>query len=322
MTEPAPSTGRGWPRRALDSLGLALALALSGWFVWHALSADWSAIGSAPPGLAVIGLAVSSLLYALLGACLAFSWTQVVVAMGGSIRNQWRIHATTQALKYLPGNVAHLAGRHALATRSGLSQKLLLSAAPAEAALLVSAAGLICLVSTPLIWPLVEAVLPSIRWMLAGLGASGLLAGGVVVLIYSNRKKISDLIPANGPRRTALLRAFATHLVFFAGCGLVGFVLLYTLTGTLISGADTARLTAALALAWLAGFLVPGAPAGLGVRETVILALVAPMHGAGAATGLAALYRMATLFGDMSLAVTVLVASRTYLAGSRNVVTQ
>jgi hypothetical protein len=311
VTEITRTSGHGWPRRGLESAGLVLALALSGGFVWQALRADWSAVSAAAPASALTGLAVASLVYAALGACLAFSWTQIVIAMGGAPGGQWSIHATTQALKYLPGNVAHLAGRHALARRRGVSDQVLLAAAPMEAASMILAAGLVSALAGPAIWPLAAWGIPSPAWLLAGLLACAALMVGMFVVLRTYRHRLLAVWPRQGWRRLAFARALCGHIVFFLGCGTIGVLLLTSLEPQAFEDLPFLRLTSVLALAWLAGFLIPGAPAGMGVRETVILALVAPMHGAAAATGLAALYRIATFGGDTVIALAGLTGTLT-----------
>jgi uncharacterized membrane protein YbhN (UPF0104 family) len=62
---------------------------------------------------------------------------------------------------------------------------------------------------------------------------------------------------------------------------------------------DFALLTTAFALAWVVGFVTPGAPAGLGVREAVLLLLLAHGMGAANASLLILTLRIATTLGDM-----------------------
>jgi uncharacterized membrane protein YbhN (UPF0104 family) len=51
-------------------------------------------------------------------------------------------------------------------------------------------------------------------------------------------------------------------------------------------------------LAWLAGFVVPGAPGGLGVREAALLWLLAGQMDASQAGSVAVIMRVATTFAD------------------------
>jgi glycosyltransferase 2 family protein len=69
--------------------------------------------------------------------------------------------------------------------------------------------------------------------------------------------------------------------------------------------------TGAYALAWIVGFLVVVAPAGVGVREGVLLLVLGPVLGRPETLALALVSRMLMLAGDLlTSAVAVLVARR------------
>ena len=63
-------------------------------------------------------------------------------------------------------------------------------------------------------------------------------------------------------------------------------------------GFDTAAVAATLAGAWVVGFVIPGASAGIGVREAAVILLLSPALGAGDAAVIAAIYRLVTAGGD------------------------
>jgi hypothetical protein len=58
------------------------------------------------------------------------------------------------------------------------------------------------------------------------------------------------------------------------------------------------EFTCLFAIAWLGGYLVPGAPGGLGVREALMVLLFTPLLGAGTAVGLSVTLRATTITGD------------------------
>jgi uncharacterized membrane protein YbhN (UPF0104 family) len=98
-----------------------------------------------------------------------------------------------------------------------------------------------------------------------------------------------------GWRLPAILAAL---LSFYALCGF----LLWTLAGALGRASDAApwtTLTGAFATAWLAGFLSPGVPAGLGVREAVLLLLLPPAMGDAATVSVTLAMRLTTTLGDL-----------------------
>ena len=53
------------------------------------------------------------------------------------------------------------------------------------------------------------------------------------------------------------------------------------------------------ALAWLVGTLTPGAPAGAGVREGMLVVLLSPTMGEGGAGALAIMLRLVTTIGEL-----------------------
>jgi uncharacterized membrane protein YbhN (UPF0104 family) len=73
-------------------------------------------------------------------------------------------------------------------------------------------------------------------------------------------------------------------------------------------------LLAVVTTAWLLGFVVPGAPAGLGIREVVMIAMLEPSFGEANALLLALLYRITTVGGDAAFAALGFCMNRGYAA--------
>jgi len=111
------------------------------------------------------------------------------------------------------------------------------------------------------------------------------------------------------PSQPSLARAFMLYCAMYLGMG-IGLTLL---AHFLLPGAphDYWLLIAAFALAWVVGFVTPGAPGGLGVREGLMLLMLAPVYTAASAGVLVIALRIATTLGDvMILTVGVLVLPR------------
>ena len=64
------------------------------------------------------------------------------------------------------------------------------------------------------------------------------------------------------------------------------------------AGFDISAVAATLAGAWVVGFVIPGASAGIGVREAAVILLLSPVLGAGDAAVIATIYRLVTAGGD------------------------
>jgi uncharacterized membrane protein YbhN (UPF0104 family) len=65
------------------------------------------------------------------------------------------------------------------------------------------------------------------------------------------------------------------------------------------SGLHWSQFAVGFSLAWVVGFVVPGAPGGIGVREAVFVSLFAPTLGAGIAANLAIALRLITTLSDV-----------------------
>lgn len=188
--------------------------------------------------------------------------------------------------KYLPGNVGHFIGRGILAkplgvaikrsTLSFLLESAILAAVALSIALLLAAPIRTLYGSSPR-FSLSEIVLVVIVGTLAAIAASELVRLRGVVL----------------PSRTSML----TGILTAASLNLLCFLALGALTIVLMPSIDYWTATSAFALAFVAGFLVPGAPAGIGVREAVFVASVSDeLRPTAAAT--IALIRVAQIIAD------------------------
>jgi uncharacterized membrane protein YbhN (UPF0104 family) len=106
---------------------------------------------------------------------------------------------------------------------------------------------------------------------------------------------------ARSPKRREKLLAMGAALFiyvgFFAICGAILIGLIAGLSSAAAIG-DWPLVVAAGCAAWLCGFVVPGAPGGLGIREAVLTLLLTPLTGADTALLAALAFRAVTLLGD------------------------
>lgn len=233
----------------------------------------------------------------------ALAW-QRLLRMGGTdrrYRELLALTAVTQAAKYFPGNFAHHLGRMALATNRGIPTSLLTRMFAAELMLLVltglavAAAGL-ALSPLPAIWLRAQRIHPNA-------GHTALAVVGLACILL--------WIVANGATRGRVrqwLKNFSARGVAAVCCAYAAAYLLlglaaYVVCATLAPQAALSPLvlTSLFALAWTAGFLTPGAPAGLGVREGVLLLVLSPTMPASTAALVALTLRAATICGDIAV---------------------
>jgi hypothetical protein len=267
----------------------ALLLVRRGIALGDALGERLAAIRPAAFALALACYLFGSL---LLGAV----WVLLVrVAAGRPLRTVPLLlgHLRAQVAKYQPGNVFHLAWRHVAVAREGVGHRVPGAALAMESALLLAAAALLAL--GVVADPRVQALAPWARGLVWGAPAAALLACLALVLL-SRRLGLAGLSPARAAG------AFAGVLVL----DLVFFFLAALALRTLCDTPDALPLPAWcgwLALAWALGYVTPGAPAGLGLREAVLGLGLAPVLGEAEALAVALAYRLLTLVSDGLLAL-------------------
>jgi uncharacterized membrane protein YbhN (UPF0104 family) len=243
----------------------------------------------------VIVLAGAPIAYAFALCVLAIAWWRLVANLSATrpparqIMASW---AATQYGKYLPGNFAHYALRHAWSRRYGLSHAALGLASILEAVLLLISAFVLTLLAD-------TRELRGLSMLDPRLAIALLVAVIVAIAVaaqFARHQKFVERwhIPGLPPTGTLVFCLFCYAAFFVAGAGLLD-GLAHALGFEI---ASFAMLVAASAASWAAGFIVIGAPGGLGVREVAFVALAGGAIGETRALLLIGLFRLVTFLGD------------------------
>jgi uncharacterized membrane protein YbhN (UPF0104 family) len=248
------------------------------------------------PGIIVIG----AIIYGTSELLLSAGWRQLLAWWDYPTLPAWKCHSIygkTQIAKYLPGNVFHFAGRHVLGRQAGVSHAALSGAAAYEVLGLLSTSGIIALLGFLLLG--IEETYLSV-WKVLGIevGALGLATSGIALgLRRVKRQEGSVRDRTIKEMASSLLKTYLLYLFFFLVSGSLLVLLIQALAE--ISVVNSLRIIAIFAMAWITGFVVPGAPGGLGVREAVIVFLLTPIAGEGMSLAAAVGLRLVTLVGDL-----------------------
>ena len=276
LTVPMPPRAKVWLHRGGTLLSLAAIL-----FVGLKLYDYGGELGEMAIGpLAYAGLAALALVYGAANLLLALAWRAVLRWLGVATMREWAVwaYATSQLAKYVPGNVFQFAGRQALGAAAGLPNWPLAKSAGLELALL-SLAGLLF---APLVLP----------GLVPGVGVA--LSVTVFVIGVAGAILLARLV--GGP---TMALAFAGYSAFLAISGAI-FLLTLQLAGHgALAGSTAPLVTGAYVLAWLAGLVTPGAPAGLGVREAVLLFFLSGLEESGIVLAAVVMGRAITVIGDV-----------------------
>ena len=225
------------------------------------------------------------------------------------------IFAVSQFGKYLPGNVAHHVGRVVMAQRAGVPAAITLQTLLIEMAWAVGvAAGLALLGLSTLIGKEGGGGLNGVTLAALVCGALLLPAAMVLALNRLAPRLAAHLSRGVGLRIPGIPMMLIASLLILVGFLLVG--LLLELHARFLFGAAGGHmlmLTTVYAWAWIAGYITPGAPAGLGVREAVLVAMLSPVYGPAVAVGLSLSLRIATTVGD-GLTFLIGLAARQFLS--------
>jgi uncharacterized membrane protein YbhN (UPF0104 family) len=300
--------------RAAKYLGTCLALAFVALLIWRSA-------GEMP----TVDLRSGAVWAALAGAVVFYAASQVLGAMA------WRAtlaiydvrlppgRAESQLLvsqigKYIPGNIAHFLGRAVLARADGaggaaIAGALLLEVAFLFVAAVLTVGGLLLLV--PGLFAALAREIPG-----TGIGAVAVAAGLGLLMLFAAGQVL--LWTRAGRPRIVPVR-FAEPIFLYLGNFAVLGVSLWCAASIMDpgSGVGVVACTVIFAAAWVAGFLMPGAPGGVGVRDGIIAIGLELFMAPGAALGVALLHRGVSVLGDLVVFAAGL-ALRRALVGEAN----
>lgn len=207
-----------------------------------------------------------------------FPWLVFTQSLSGvkiPFRKAMPVYTKSNLLKYLPGNVFQFVGRNQLAADMAISHVDVACATIFDVLFCVVWTGIIAVV---LLGQMLSGLLEAYagRFLLIGSIGVGVLLIGAVVIRWKFRDKVKNYLsrykkafaPGN---RLKLLEGVLYYFLHNVVSAVVYFLCLKmmfpaeTPTGTLV------MLTGAFLFAWIIGFVTPGAPGGLGIRESVMM---------------------------------------------------
>lgn len=213
------------------------------------------------------------------------------------------IFARSQLGKYIPGNVAHIAGRHVMAREYDFPHSSLITSTLIEFSGLLSAAGTIVIFATAI--PALEiATTTSFPIPLHLLGFILVcLMPGVALACRIAPDRFGLFSAQNGQQTTApsvwfLLLPYFFYLCYFLIAG-AAFVSVCLAVSGYTAFSFTPLLLIAFSVSWVLGFVTPGAPSGVGIREAVIFFCLQTVLPKSDALLISILFRVVTIAGDV-----------------------
>ncbi len=164
----------------------------------------------------------------------------------------------TEIAKYLPGNIFHLVGRQALASKIGISQVEM-----AKISLLFSFLLLAATIISSSFFALLSQEIPAI--ILTLMGISSIIT--LIILIY--------IYPSFPVFKKVSINIYLALSVALQGT-MLGIIIMYQSENFSIH--LFFQCMSIYILSWLIGFITPGASGGLGVREGSFIAMATYLH--------------------------------------------
>ena len=183
----------------------------------------------------------------LLNLFLGLAWYQILLGRGVkvSLNKAIKIYGITQLAKYIPGNIFQFVGRQGIGMSEGINAKNLALSSLIEIILLSIVGGLCFILFAMNKYP--NLILITFSLIL------------VAVILYLPKIKKNDIL------------SFILYFLYLFSTSLI-FIYIYKMINYNfdLSFKDYLNKSFAYIFSWFLGFITPGSPAGLGIREITL----------------------------------------------------
>lgn len=185
------------------------------------------------------------------------------------------VYTQSNIYKYLPGNVFQYVGRNKLAADMNISHVDVACATVLDILFCVFWTGIISVI---LLGSKIAELMGKYGRNLLIVGAAGVVLMIVMVLLVRFKfcEKLASYISRYSKafekdNRPTLMKGIFYYLLQNAVSAVMYFTCLMLIVGSEASFKELVTLTGAFMFAWIIGFVTPGAPGGIGIREGVML---------------------------------------------------
>ena len=256
------------------------------------------------PFAATVEILIISLSFAVVVYISAFAWNLILQFLNGSKLpfNEIRsVYVKANIGKYLPGNVMHFAGRNVLGKKYGFSQWDMALSTIIE---------VLTLLFTACLWAIILAYGSFRHALLTLLKGSNiiiveLVIAAVVVLaaaavFYAAKKGYLKKLRKLLSKKFLLLfiKLVLIYSVTLIVPGIFLAFIFFCVLGASLTSNAAVLIIAAYIISWALGYIVPGAPGGIGVREMALVLILGSVCTNQLTVVAIVLHRIASIFGD------------------------
>ncbi|MFI5251624.1 MAG: lysylphosphatidylglycerol synthase domain-containing protein [Bacteroidota bacterium] len=289
-------------KKILNLLGRFLTIAALG-LLFLKLKDHFHEVSNFPnPLRVVVFIFIFSVCWLISSVTGAIAWRKLLRALGVnmSLKDTYVIMGLSQIGKYIPGNIFQYVGRAKIGGAYGITTDASIISMGMETMIAIITAMIVFVsgwnIMNPALYDtgIFSFLLSAKVWILGG----GVLIVGFLLIFFSG--KVRELFLKYKPYLKArpIIVAALADLVFFFAVGIIIAGMRYTI---LPDGPNLSwnQFASGFAISWILGFIVPGAPGGIGIREVVFVSLFGPQIGDGIAVSLALLLRIITTLSDL-----------------------
>jgi len=280
------------------------------WFIVRYVLRHWETLSSARPSgdWAMLGIGMGVVLVANGLTVILFRFFMAHNGLALTLAESWELYSLPQLGKYLPGKFASVAASSYLLKKKGLSLPHGLATATVFTAAAMLGMSLMAVLCLPA-W----AGQTGLGWAIAFAAAALLAVPAACSSLWW--RLLNNLLRRCGrPELAAYPRPSAMGILILGltlrwGIAAIGFFLAARFLEQVPWGLAP-RIVAALSVSYVAGLAAAFAPAGLGVREALLILMIQGALGPGFSTLFAALTRLMTVAVDLTLFGVALVIGR------------
>lgn len=249
--------------------------------------------------------------YAVLVYFLGKPWKKFVEIITGqkvSGREAYYICTKANLMKYIPGNIFQFVGRNEIALNHDMNHKDVACATVLDTLCMVLAALTVAIVfhfQGLLTWLLQYVSFPVLVVTFLFLCVIGAL---LLWIVYQKISYFHFLFEKNNMK--AMLTGTVFFWIFYLGSAAMFLFILYTVLGADFPLARINVLIGTWAIGYLMGYVMPGAPGGMGIRELVLCFLLQGMIAQDDVLLATVLLRVTNIIGEVLAFVVALLLER------------
>lgn len=250
---------------------------------------------------------LSSVYFALV-LLVCYAWKIILEFINGKkllYRDMLKVYVRSNIAKYLPGNVMHFAGRNFLGVQYGLRHSQIVLSSMLE--IIFTLLTVIILSFLLNYKQFISIIIISFQYLRSNVVILFLFVICVLIVLlvfqHFNKRSIFKFqkfkIFLTKNFVFLFAKVFLLNSIVFVMMGLMLALIYYYVINVSIQVDSVLLIVSAFVLAWFAGFVVPGAPGGIGVRESILILILSPIYGHEATLLASFIHRLVSILGDV-----------------------